>query len=343
MCARRDGRALTKAAQVIAPNQVVIADVPVPETAGEALVKVHQVGICGTDVKILHGKIPAPYPVTMGHEMIGEIVTPARNGLLPAGTRVLVDPAITCGSCDMCFAGRPHLCLRGGLLGRDADGVFGEFVTAPESRLVTVPENVSLKSAGLLQVLGTCVHAQRAIRVFPGDVVVIIGLGVSGQLFVQLLKARGATVLGVTRSEWKRDLARKLGADATAAPDEARAVLDELSGGRGADISVESAGTEGTLGMAIDLAKTGGEVLVFGTLTGGEAGLPYYQLYLKELTIYNPRAALPTDYQRGIELTSRGMLDLEPIVTHELQLDDVLDAFNAVEGRDSLKVLMRVA
>jgi L-iditol 2-dehydrogenase len=300
------------------------------------------VGICGTDVKILHGAIPAPYPITMGHEMIGEIVTPATDGLLTAGTRVLVDPAITCGSCDLCFAGRPHLCVRGGLLGRDADGVFGEFVTAPESRLITVPNNISLKAAGVLQVLGTCVHAQRAINVFPGDVAVVIGLGVSGQLFVQLLKARGATVLGVTRSEWKRDLARQLGADATAAPDEAQAVLDELSGGRGADIAVESAGTETTLGMAVDLAATGGEVLVFGTLTKGEQGLPYYNLYIKELTLYNPRAAMPTDYQRGIELAAKGILDLEPIVTHELELGDVAEAFTTVEDRDSLKVLMQV-
>lgn len=299
-------------------------------------------GICGTDVKILQGKIPATLPRTMGHEMVGEIVEPATDGLIPAGTRVLVDPGLACGSCDLCFAGRPNICLRGGLLGRDADGVFAEFVTAPESRLLVVPDSISAKAAGVLQVLGTCVHAQRAIEVFPGDVAVVIGLGVSGQLMVQLLKARGATVLGVTRSEWKRDLARQLGADETAAPGDARSVLDEMSGGRGAAISVESAGNETTLSLAIELAAVGAEVLVFGTLTGGGQGLPYYDLYFKELTIYNPRAALPADYQRGIELTANGTLDLEPIVTHELTLDDAAEAFTTVQGRDALKVLMKV-
>lgn len=320
----------------------MVRDVPFPDHADQALIRIHQVGICGTDVKILHGRIPTETPRTMGHEMIGEVIEPARDGRLAEGTRVLVDPALTCGSCDMCFAGRPNICLTGGLLGRDADGVFAEYIAAPESRLLVVPDHISRPAAGVLQVLGTVVHAQRSVEVFPGDVVVVIGLGVSGQLMVQLLKARGATVLGVTRSQWKRDLAENLGADATAAPEGARTMLEELTGGRGATLSVESAGTETTLAQAIELAAVGGEVLVFGTLTGGGQGLPYYDLYYKELTVHNPRAAVPADYQRGIELTADGTLDVEPIVTHQLRLDEVAEAFAAVEGGDSLKVLMQV-
>ena len=85
------------------------------------------------------------------------------------------------------------------------------------------------------------------------------------------------------------------------------------------EANLESAGYEATLAQSIELTRTGGEVLVFGTLTGGDKGLPYYQLYHKELTIYNPRAALTRDYQRGIELAATGVLDLEPIVTHNLR------------------------
>jgi threonine dehydrogenase-like Zn-dependent dehydrogenase len=83
-------------------------------------------------------------------------------------------------------------------------------------------------------------------------------------------------------------------------------------------------------------------VIVFGTLTGGSEGLPYYQLYFKELTIHNPRAALPDDYVRGIELAAAGRLDLESIVTHQLGLDDAAEAFDAVDDSSSLKVLMHV-
>jgi threonine dehydrogenase-like Zn-dependent dehydrogenase len=101
-------------------------------------------------------------------------------------------------------------------------------------------------------------------------------------------------------------------------------------------------GTEATLAQAIDLAGTGGEVLVYGTITGGETGLPYYQLYHKELTLHNPRAAVVGDYADGVDLAAAGALTLEPIVTHELDLEEAEKAFELVHDPSSLKVLMRV-
>ena len=190
--------------------------------------------------------------------------------------------------------------------------------------------------------LGTVVHAQRAVDVFPGDVVVVVGLGVAGLLTVQLLKRRGATVVGINRSAWKRDVAARLGADAVGGPEDARALVDEITGGLGADLGLEAAGTERTLAQAIDLTKVGGEVLVFGTLTGGSEGLPYYQFYFKELTVYNPRAAMPADYERGVTLVASGALDVAPIVTHRFSLDEAGEAFVAVQDSSSLKVLMTV-
>jgi len=178
--------------------------------------------------------------------------------------------------------------------------------------------------------------------VFPGQVAAVIGLGVAGQLMVQLLRARGVTVVGITRSEWKRDLAAQHGASAVAAPDEAQSVLAELTNGRGPDLVVEAVGYEKTLAQAIELVGIGGEVLVFGTLTGGTEGLPYYQLYYKELNIYNPRAALPADYALGIDLAAKGLLTLEPIVTHQVGLEEAAKAFELVHDPSSLKVLMSV-
>jgi L-iditol 2-dehydrogenase len=159
---------------------------------------------------------------------------------------------------------------------------------------------------------------------------------------VQVLAARGVTVIGITRSEWKRDLAARKGAVAVASPDRAASVLAELTDARGPDLVVEAVGKEQTLSQAIELAAVGGEVLVFGTLTGGNQGLPYYQLYFKELTIFNPRAALIGDYALGIELAAAGRLDLEPIVSHQLTLDDAGQAFELVHDPASMKVLMRV-
>lgn len=337
-----------RAIQVTAPGKLRVADVPEPDASGQALVKVQQVGICGTDVKILSGGIQVAYPRIMGHEMVGKVVRPGPEGITPSGQRVLVDPAIACGHCALCGAGRSHLCINGGLLGRDADGVFAEYVAVPEVSLVPVPESLSDAASGLLQVLGTCVHAQRAVSVFPGDVAVVIGLGVSGQLFVQLLRAQGAIVVGVTRTPVKRALAARNGAAATTAPAEAAAVVDELSRGRGADLVVEAAGTEATLRSAVEFARVGGQVLAFGTITDPSEGstpgqpLPHYEMYRKELAVLHPRAGLPADYQRGIELTASGTLQLDELVTHRFALVDADAAFAAVHDPETLKIVMDV-
>ncbi len=331
-----------RAVTVTAPSSIAISDVDEPEGGGGVLVKCQTVGICGTDVKVLKGAIPVAYPRVMGHEVMGEVVDAPQGSGVDVGQRVLVDPGSACGHCDLCHRGRPHLCRNAGLMGREVDGVFAEYVRVPPHRVLTVPDSVSDRAGGVLQVLGTCIHAQRAVDVFPGQVAAVIGLGVSGQLMVQLLRERGVTVVGITRSEWKRELAAKHGAAATAAPDAAEAVLSDLTDGRGPDLVVEAVGTERTLAQAIELVGIGGEVLVFGTLTGGDAGLPYYQFYFKELTLYNPRAALPGDYAAGIELAASGRLQLEPIVTHTLELAEAERAFELVHDPSSLKVLMTV-
>ncbi len=333
-----------KCVQVTSPDHLHFTDAadPRPDTTSHAVIKIDTVGICGTDLKILNGSIPVSYPRIMGHEMVGVVEAAADSGP-PQGSRVLVDPAIVCGSCVMCQRGRGNICLQGGLLGRDADGVFAQYAQLPSHRLLEVPDLISADAAGLLQVLGTCVHAARSTPVFAGDVAVVLGLGVSGLLFTQLLNGAGAIVVGVTRSEWKQDLARQMGAHAVTTPGNAAAVVNDLSEGRGADLVVEAVGTEATVAQAIELSAVGGEVMIFGTLTKGSKGLPYYQLYFKELTIRNPRAATMDDYARGIELAASGALNLAAIVTDRFELCEAAGAFERVQHAESLKVLMAVA
>ena len=331
-----------RAVRVVEPGVVELQDVPEPSDPGLVTIKAQQVGICGTDTKIVAGKIPVDYPRTVGHELVGEVLSAPEDSPYQPGTRVLVDPAVACGWCDLCLAGKVNLCRNGGLLGRDVDGVFTEQVQVPVDRLVPVPENISAKASGLLQVLGTCVHAVKTTAPFPGQVAAVIGLGVSGQLISQLLTLRGMRVVGITRSEWKRDLAAENGAEAVAEPSEAAAVLEEVTSGRGPDLVVEAVGKESTLARAIELVGTGGQIVVFGTITGGGEGLPYYDLYHKELTLHNPRAALIGDYADGVALTASGALDLEPIVSHELPLDRAEQAFDLVDDSSAMKVLIKV-
>lgn len=331
-----------RAIRAVGPGRIEVADVPEPVATDRVLVGMRQVGICGSDVKMLAGKVRIDYPRVLGHEGVGEVIKAPPDTPFEEGARVLIDPARSCGWCHLCIAGRRNLCRNGGLMGRDFDGVFTEIVSSPVSGLLPIPEVISFPASGLLQVLGTCVHAVRRLRLFPGQVAAVIGLGVAGQLISQLLQMHGLGVVGVTRSAWKRELAARLGAQATAEPSDAAKCLNEFTAGRGPDVVVEAVGTEATLASAVELVGVGGTVLAYGSIPGGDRGLPYYELYKKELTVHHPRAAVAGDYRRAIDLAATGELALEPIVTHELRLDDGPRAFDLVDDPSSLKVLMRV-
>ncbi|MBO0821043.1 MAG: alcohol dehydrogenase catalytic domain-containing protein [Nocardiopsaceae bacterium] len=326
------------------PGTVHVRDIAAPRAeAGLALVRVAQAGVCGTDVKIASGEIPVSAHRVLGHEMTGWVEAPGRRGAPPAGTAVMVNPASFCGRCDRCRRDLPHLCQHGGLLGREADGCFAELVAVDEALLHPVPEMVTRDAAALLQVLSTCVHAQSGVPVFPDDSAAVIGLGVTGLLHLQLLRARGLrTVIGVTRAGWKHDLARSMGASAVAAPDEAAAAVEDSTGGRGARVVIDCAGTAATFARATRLAGAGGTVIAFGIIPHVLSGVAPYEWYMKELTIHNPRAARPRDCDTAISLCARGQLDLGPLVTVRYPLARLSDALAATRDPAQLKVVIDV-
>jgi threonine dehydrogenase-like Zn-dependent dehydrogenase len=127
----------------------------------------------------------------------------------------------------------------------------------------------------------------------------------------------------------------ELGATAAVAPDEARARVDEVTGGRGADLVVESVGAVGPLAQAIDLAGLGGRLLLYGTTTG-DGPLPLYDLYYKELDLVSARAALPRDYDRAVALTATGRLNLTPLLSASFPLAEAPAALEALRNDPSL-------
>lgn len=335
-----------KAMVLEAPNSLALRDVERPAAAeGSVLVQVRNTGICGTDQSIYYGGIKVNYPLIMGHEAVGEIVEGEAPGGLGRGSRVIVDPVVYCGRCYQCRAGQTNLCAVGGLVGRDTDGGFAEYMAVPAGNVYGLPDAVSDKSAPLIQVLTTCLHAHRLAKIFPGEAVVIIGLGVTGQLHAQLAKARGAyPVIGITRSEWKRELAAELGADITAEPGEAaaKAIMDATNG-RGADLVIESASRIKVLAEAMGLARSGGRVLAYSTYTETEGKLPFYDWYFKELQIINARAAKSEDYPASIDLVQRGQVRLDPLISHTLplpKLDEALALLTGGGGSRHMKVIL---
>jgi len=324
-----------KAMVLRAPSDVAPEEVGLPRlTRDQVRIRVTFSGICGTDLKIYKGAIPVRHPLIMGHEMIGEVVEGHDDASLRKGSRVIVDPALFCGACFHCRAGQQNLCPHGVLLGRDADGGFAEYVTVPRSHVFPLPESIDGDTAPLIQVVTTCLHAQRLVNILPGQSVVVMGLGVTGQLHVQLAKARGAhPVIGVTRSAWKRQLAEELGADMTlsSGPEAVRGV-SEATEGLGADLVIDSTGMMSAIADAIAMARLGGTLLLYGITTAHEGALPFYQFYFKELAIVNSRAANGEDYPPSIDLVARGIVKLKPLVTHVVPLAELGTAIGMLES-----------
>lgn len=315
-------------------NDLALEDIEQPHCGSDqVLVRVTNSGICGTDLKIYDGSIPVHYPLVMGHEISGEVVC-GGDGNVRVGDRVVIDPCLFCGLCTNCRVGQTNLCPNGGLIGRDSNGGFTEYFPAPLTHVYRLPKEIGSESGPLIQVLTTCVHAQRFLSIFPGQSVVVIGLGVAGQLHLQLAKARGANpVIGVTRNRWKGQLAKDLGADLTlsSGSDALRTVL-ECTNGHGADVVIVATGALPAIASAISMCRLGATLSLFGVSTTAEYELPYYLLYYKELKIFSSRAATAQDFPAAIDLVARGVVRLDPLVTHRVSLAQLLSAIHLLEG-----------
>jgi len=328
-----------------APGTLAAETVAVPASRpGEVLVRVTHTGLCGTDLKIYTGAIPVRHPLIMGHEVAGEVA----GGELPAGLsrgdRVILDPVLFCGACFHCRAGQTNLCPNGKLIGRDTDGGFAHYASVPAGQLFRLPDSIESRTGPLIQVASTCLHAQRQTPLFLGESVAVVGLGVSGQLHLQLAKARGARpVIGISRSAHKNEMAQALGADLTIEPGEHAADrVREATDGRGADLVIEATGTVPALADAIHMARPGGRILMFGIISAAEGSLPFYDLYYKELTVINGRAARPEDFTGTIDLLASGALRLDPLITHCMKLSELEAAIRMVEDRGErrLKIIL---
>ena len=327
------------------PNSVGLETVSKPNSdQGNSIVRVTHSGVCGTDLKIFTGGIPAEYPLIMGHEMIGEVIEPANSSSPQSGTRVIVDPVLYCGECFHCEIGQSQLCPNGGLIGRDQDGGFAEFASAPPQNIFEIPKSISDQEAPLVQVLTTVMHAQQLATISSEETVIVLGLGVGGLLHIQLAKAAGAkTIIGITRSARKREVAENLGADITLAPDEnTKNLVLDATDGLGADLVVESAGKLSVLAQAMDLVRLGGRVLGYGIHTNTEGSLPFYDMYFKEIQFINARAATDKDFVSCLELVGSGAVNLKPLISDVLPLEQLGKAMEMV-GTDApqrMKIIM---
>lgn len=335
------------AAVLVAPRQIELVERPRPGPGpGEVAIRIAATAICHTDLEIYTGRHPdVRYPVVMGHEATG-VVAATGPGVtrLGVGQPVLINPIIACGGCESCRRGRDNLCLRAGLLGRELDGALAGYLVLPERYAHALPGNMPLAAATLIETLATVCHAQRRAGIAAGEAVVVLGQGAAGLLHTQVARLAGAApLIAVSRSAWKLELARRMGAHhvVDAAREDGVAAVRNLTEGRGADVVIDAAGSAEVIPAAVEMLAPGGRLLVYAVSHRPVPGFSTFPIYYKELTLVGSRALTPVDLGPAIDLAASGAVSLQGFVSASYPLSRAVAAFADYE-REPHRVLRTV-
>jgi (R,R)-butanediol dehydrogenase/meso-butanediol dehydrogenase/diacetyl reductase len=333
-----------KAGVYLGKEDIQVRDWPEPKLeAGEVLVRVRYAGICGSDMLIHRGKHPRVVPPrVLGHEIFGSVAeADSRAAAWRPGTRVAVYPLISCGHCAPCREGDAHVCEKLGLIGIDADGGIAELVKARPEQLFAVPDGVSDEQAALVEPLSVAVHTVRTSGFRPGDTTLVMGAGPIGQLIAQVLRASGArAVLVAEVKDFRRQLIERQGFSAfNPAQESASEAVRRVTGDPFVDRVFEATGVAASIQEAISACKVRGEIIWVG-LPKTPPEVDVLRLVFKEIKTTGVRVYRPADYQVAISLLERRAVDVEPLITDRLALQDVPLGFARMhEAETSLKIL----
>src|SRR6201996_2429732 len=311
-----------------------VDDEPPPEAAaGQSLVRVTAVGICGSDLHWYSegaiGDAKIARPLVPGHEGAGMIADGPRRG-----ERVAIDPAIPCERCRACRDGYRNLCYNIVFSGHgETDGMMRELMPWPSHLLHPLPDSVSDAGGAMLEPLGVALWALDLGHVPFSGSVAVAGAGPIGLLLIQLLRAAGAArVLAVEPLAHRRAAALEWGADAAVTP------ADDVAG-YGADVAFELAGGDDAVRAALESVRPGGRVVLGGIPDSDNTTVRASRARRKGLTIAMVRR-MNEVYPRAIDLAARGVVALDPLVSSRIPLTEAAQAFAAAAGRAGLKAII---
>jgi alcohol dehydrogenase len=336
------------------PGQRAWEETPVPQLqdASDVIVKVTTTTICGTDLHILKGDVPA---VTdgriLGHEGVG-IVTEKGDAVttVEVGDRVLVSCITSCGRCRYCKEARYGLCTGGGgwILGHLIDGVQAEYARIPfaDTSVYKLPDSLSDEQVLFLSDIMPTAYEVGVIAggVQPGDTVAIVGAGPVGLAAIMTAKLlTPGTIVAIDLADSRLARATEFGADVTVnnGDEDAVARVLELTGGLGADVAIEAVGVPATFELCTELVRPGGHVANVG-VHGAPATLHLETLWIRGLTVTMSLVDTSTT-ARLLKLVAEGRLDPLPFATHRFPLDETMagyDTFAAAADTDALKIVL---
>ncbi len=322
-----------KAAAFKKQNEVGIIDAAEPTAGlGQVVLKVHNCGICGSDVHAVQFGTLRPDCI-MGHEFCGEIHALGQGVRgFEVGERVASLPWITCGECDACARGEGYHCRRNRVLGLgQLPGGYAEYVMCGERSLLKLPDNVSSREGALVEPLSVGLHGVNRARIQPGQGCVVMGAGPIGLAALTWCKAKGASPIIVSElAAGRADLALKLGATEVVNPTQTKPAdrMRELTG-QAPELVIECIGVKGTLGAAIDIAGTHGRVIVIGACMEPDTIVPMKCL-MKEVSVEFAIGYTKAEFEETIEALATGKVNAKPMITDIIGIDEVPAMFEAL-------------
>lgn len=313
----------------------------VPEPGpGEVLVKLHAVGICGSDLHWFEdggiGHTRAVYPMVLGHEPVGEVVAVGRGvATHQAGQRVAIEPSIVCGKCEFCLAGRPNNCVQCVFMGgTQAPGFFREYAVVPARNAEHVPDDLDYLSATLIEPTAVLVHVFELIDFRPGDSVAVLGAGPIGLLAAMVARIRGAGQIFLAdrvahRLRIGRQMDQTLICVNTRQENLTETVLDATRG-RGADIVLDAAGAVETINAGLAIARSSGQFVLIGLPTEHVLAVDMHTAMAKELRIQTVKRSNLKGHE-ALELVHSGKIS-DILITHRMPLENTAEAFELLSN-----------
>jgi alcohol dehydrogenase len=320
-----------KALCLEAPRQWKRIDVPTPASPGpgEAIVRVHNVGICGTDLSGFLGKMPFfSYPRIPGHELGVEVVAVGAGVTNVApGDRCAVEPYINCQVCYACRKGKNNCCEKHQTLGVHCDGGLRPLFTVP-ARKLHISRKLSFEQLALIETLAVGYHAVQRSALAADESCLIIGAGPIGLATLEFARLTGAKIIVLDVNQQRLDFCRNvMRVTHTLQPSESLdQQLKALCDGHGPDVVIDATGNVNSMSSAFGLIAHGGRLVYVG-ITTEEVKFRHPTFHRPEGTLLCSRNALSPDFGNIIRLIEDGTIDTRPWITHRTAFDDLIGVF----------------
>ncbi len=323
-------------AVMTAPAKIEFNDVPEPTCgAGEILLRIRRIGICGSDIHVCHGKHPfTSYPVVQGHEYCGT-VEQVGEGVenVSVGAKATARPQLVCGQCRPCLRGDYNICDNLRVQGFQAPGVAQDLFVTTADRIVPLPDDMSYEEGAMVEPVSVAVHSTSKGGDLSGKNVAVLGAGTIGNLIAQVVKSRGAKKVLITDlSDYRLDIARKCGIEdvANVSSEDFADVSKRVFGDEGFDIAYEAAGAEASLDDAVQNIQKGGTIVAVGVFEG----IPKVDMSTmgdRELKFIGTLMYKHEDYLQAVELIHSGKVETDTLITKHFPFEEFPRAYEFIE------------